>query len=159
MLRQRDSRLAGWKDWNMNDKTLASNAGLQSGLRSSRESGSIADARKHSINTAEPAQPTNAYTPRPYSIHYDRDGCDEFFRIADIHGSILASVFFWGEVPGDRERALANARLFASAPELLATLQELLVVMGRLVSPDLPAEFYAAESKAMAVVAEAEGRR
>jgi hypothetical protein len=142
----------------MNDKTNAPDTSVRNGPSPSHGSGSIAQAPEHSATMTRPTQPTTAYTPGPYTIRYDRDGCDEYFQIVDTNGSVLASVLFWGEVPGDRDKALANARLFATAPELLVTLQELLDVVSRFTGADLPAEFYAAEARAYAVVAKTQGR-
>lgn len=98
------------------------------------------------------------FTPGPYTIQRDQDGCDDYFYIIDqTHHAILARIQFWRDSAADAERAWANARLFAKAPEMLQVLKELLRFVGHETQSDLPVEFNAVESKANLLIAEVEG--
>ena len=98
------------------------------------------------------------FTPGPYTIQRDQDGGDDYFHIVDqAHQAIVASIQFWDDVSIDTERAWANARLLAKAPEMFQALKELLhfATNGTLTNP--PVEFYAIEYKANLLIAEVEG--
>jgi hypothetical protein len=98
------------------------------------------------------------FTPGPYMIQRDQDGCDDYFHIVDqTHHAILASIQFWDDAAADAERAWANARLFAKAPEMLQVLKELIHFVGHETRTDLPVEFYAVEYQANLLIAEVEG--
>lgn len=70
---------------------------------------------------------------------------------------VVASIQFWDDVSTYTERAWANARLLAKAPEMFQALKELLhfAANGMLTNP--PVEFYAIEYKANLLIAEVEG--
>lgn len=98
------------------------------------------------------------FTPGPYTIRRDEDGGDDYFHIIDqSHQAIVASIQFWDDVSTDTERAWANARLLAKAPEMFQALKELLhfAANGTLTNP--PVEFYAIEYKANLLIAEVKG--
>ncbi len=117
------------------------------------------NATQHYENTIGILTATEAkFTPGPYTIQRDEDGCDDCFHIVDqAHQTILASIQFWDDVSTDTERAWANARLFAKAPELFEALKELLQFVGNASPTNLTAEFYAAEYKANRLIAKVEG--
>ena len=97
------------------------------------------------------------FTPGPYTIQRDEDGVDDyFFIVTQADQRYVASIQFWDDAAKDTERALANARLLAKAPEMFQALKELLhfVATGTLTDP--PVEFYATEYQANLLIAEIE---
>ena len=97
------------------------------------------------------------FTPGPYTIQRDQDGCDDYFHIVDqAHQANVASIQFWDDVSTDTERAWANARLLAKAPEMFQALKELLHFAGNGTLTNPPVEFYATEYKANLLIAEVE---
>lgn len=97
------------------------------------------------------------FTPGPYMIQRDQDGCDDYFYIVDqTHQKTLASIWFWDCSVADTERAWANARLLSKAPEMLQVLKELIHFVGHETQAVLPIEFCALESKAKRLIAEVE---
>ena len=61
-----------------------------------------------------------AYTPGPYIYCRGTDGCDETYDIyAEVSNAHIASIHFWE----CEQQSRANARLLASAPELVDALK------------------------------------
>ena len=83
------------------------------------------------------------YTPGPWHTYKTGDGTEA--AIADANGDGLA----WCAIP-DREQSAANARLIATAPELLDALKEM-------VAGD-ESRFMPGYLSAKAAIAKAEGR-
>lgn len=98
------------------------------------------------------------FTPGPYSIHRDQEGCDDYFNIVDqAQQAILARIWYWNDSFTEAERAWANARLFAKAPEMVQVLKELIHSLDDVPQANMPVDLSSVESKAKRLIAEIEG--
>jgi hypothetical protein len=117
-----------------------------------------ANANQQHENASQTFRATETkFTPGPYTIQRLEDGVDDyFFIVTQSDQRYVASIQFWDDVSTDTERAWANARLLAKAPEMFQALKELLqfAANGTLKNP--PIEFYATEYKANLLIAEVE---
>ena len=98
----------------------------------------------------------SGHTPGPWHLNPDymyRRGPD--YCVADEQHRLLAMVTFDEDKPQEPDEVIANARLIASAPELLATLKEM--VMLRCLGGATP-ENDSATQRAVIAINKAEGR-
>ena len=74
----------------------------------------------------------------PWEIHRERDGCDDYYAIT-IPDREIAQIRFWGYTEHDdaTNRARADARLIAKAPEMFAMLSTFLQLDPNQVTPKL----------------------
>ena len=110
------------------------------------------------IESEQLAKIETPFTPGPYTIQRDQDGCDDYFNIVDqAQQAILARIWYWNDSFTEAERAWANARLFAKAPEMVRVLKELIHFLGDVPQANLPDELSAIEFEARRLIAEIEG--
>jgi hypothetical protein len=111
--------------------------------------------------TIMPQQPVR-YVPGPYYVQRFSDGCDESLEIRALDADQLITSFcFWAIDDKDQttaEEIEATARLLASAPELVATLNGLLGEVRRLPAESISLNLAKAIGNAEAVVKQAEWR-
>jgi hypothetical protein len=99
----------------------------------------------------------------PWSLHFDRDGTEDFAIIVDSTGHDLAtSRQFWIPEKGDPEVPTLNAmHVMAAAPKLLAALEQAEGVLRRVKDGHTTAclDLPAAAEAAREAIAEAKGGR
>ena len=98
------------------------------------------------------------YTPGPFYVTHHEDESDDYYVVSQFSHDVLAEVKVQAFTADGCNQAAANARLLASAPDLLASLRKLLSLINYRPNMLGNSENYQVIIQAYMAVALAEGR-